>query len=75
MVTGCRFTSADPRGMKMLEQVSVIFTQGAKVIIIREGVNGKKTFSFGHCPNHLTSPPQPQFGQLGPFFRTSKFKI
>ena len=35
MVTGCRFTSADPRGMKMLDQVSVIFTQGAKVIIIR----------------------------------------
>ena len=34
----------------------------------------KKTFSFGHCPNHLT-PPWPQFGQLGPFFRTSKFKI
>jgi len=31
MVTGCRFTSADPRGMKMLDQVSVIFTQGAKV--------------------------------------------
>ena len=24
---------------------------------IREGVNGKKTFSFGHCPNHLNSPP------------------
>ena len=20
---------------------------------VREGVNGKKTFSFGHCPNHL----------------------
>ena len=31
MVTGCRFTAADPRGMKMLEQVTVIFTQGAKV--------------------------------------------
>ena len=27
-----------------------------------------------HCPNHLP-PPWPQFGQLGPFFRTSKFKI
>ena len=34
MVTGCRFTSADPRGMKMLDQVSVIFTQGAKVICV-----------------------------------------
>ena len=35
---------------------------------IREGVNGKKTFSFGHCPNHLNPPPSPQFGQLGPLF-------
>ena len=41
---------------------------------LREGLNGKKTFSFGHCQNHLT-PPRPQFGQLGPFFWTSKFKI
>ena len=24
---------------------------------IREGVNGKKTFSFGHCPNYLNPPP------------------
>ena len=23
----------------------------------REGVNEKKTFSFGHCPNYLTPPP------------------
>ena len=36
---------------------------------IREGVNWKKkTFSFGHCPNYLTPPPWPQFGQLGPLF-------
>ena len=25
---------------------------------LREGVNGKKTFSFGHCPNYL-NPPLP----------------
>ena len=27
----------------------------------REDLNRKKTFSFGHCPNHLTppSPPDP----------------
>ena len=36
MVTGCRFTSDDPRGMKMLEQVTIIFTQGAKVAISDE---------------------------------------
>ena len=35
---------------------------------VREDLNGKKTFSFGHCPNPLTPPPWPQFGQLGPLF-------
>ena len=37
---------------------------------ISEHINRKKkTFSFGHCPNHLNpSPPWPQFGQLGPLF-------
>ena len=25
--------------------------------VVREGLNGKKTFSFGHCPNHLNPPP------------------
>ena len=24
---------------------------------LREGLNGRKTFSFGHCPNHLNPPP------------------
>ena len=24
---------------------------------LREDLNRKKTFSFGHCPNHLTPPP------------------
>ena len=37
-------------------------------IEIREDINSKKTFSFGHCPNYLTPPPRPQFGQLGPLF-------
>ena len=23
-------------------------------------------FSFGHCPNYLSPPPSPQFGQLVP---------
>ena len=33
---------------------------------LREGLNGKKTFSFGHCPNHLTPrpPPDPNSGNL-----------
>ena len=26
---------------------------------IREDINRKKTFSFGHCPNNLTPPPDP----------------
>ena len=25
-------------------------------------------FSFRHCPNYLSSPPSPQFGQLVPLF-------
>ena len=29
------------------------------MVNIREDLNRKKTFSFGHCPNHLTPPPTP----------------
>ena len=28
----------------------------------------KKTFSFGHCPNHLNPPPDPNSGNLVLFF-------
>ena len=28
-----------------------------EIVIIREDLNRKKTFSFGHCPNHLTPSP------------------
>ena len=41
---------------------------------LREGVNGKKTFSFGHCPNYLNPPPWPEFGQLGPLFSDVKIQ-
>ena len=34
--------------------------------MIREDINRKKTFSFGHCPNYLSLPPH--FGQLVPLF-------
>ena len=45
-------------------------------VCLREGVNEKKTFSFGHCPNHLNPPPHhPNSGNLVLFFRKSKFKI
>ena len=49
--------------------------KSSKPINLREDINRKKTFSFGHCPNHLT-PPWPQFGQLGPFFgrQNSRFE-
>ena len=43
------------------------------LVCIREEVNRKKTFSFGHCPNYLTPPPDPNLGNLVLFFRTSKF--
>ena len=32
----------------------------------------KKTFSFGHCPNHLTPPPDPNSGNLVLFFGRQK---
>ena len=44
---------------------------------IREGVNGKKTFSFGHCPNHLDPPPMtPIRATWSSFFgsRNSRFE-
>ena len=45
-------------------------------LVLREDINRKKTFSFGHCPNHLNPPPHdPNSGNLVLFFRKSKFKI
>ena len=39
-------------------------------INVREGVNGKKTFSFGHCPNDGGGGlPMPEF--FGPLFRSA----
>ena len=46
---------------------------GADGVDVREGLNEKKTFSLGHCPNH--PPHDPNSGNLVLFFRTSKFKI
>ena len=37
-----------------------------KIYHIREDINGKKTFSFGHCPNDGGGLPMPEF--FGPFF-------
>ena len=39
---------------------------------ITEKVNRKKTFSFGHCQNHLTPPPDPNSGNLVLFFGRQK---
>ena len=38
-------------------------------IDIREGLNGKKTFSFGHCLNEGGGLPMPEF--FGPFSRSA----
>ena len=45
--------------------------------LVREDLNRKKTFSFGHCPNPLTPPPDPNSGNLVLFFgrQIEKFKI
>ena len=44
---------------------------------LREDINTKKKFSFGHCPNHLTPPPpDPNSGNLVLFFgrQNSRFE-
>ena len=42
---------------------------------VREGVNGKETFSFGHCPNYLNPPPHdPNSGNLVLFFSEVKIQ-
>ena len=44
---------------------------------LREDINRKKTFSLGHCPNHLTTPPpDPNSGNLVLFFgrQNSRFE-
>ena len=40
----------------------------------REDIRKKKTFSFGHCPNHLNPPPplDPNSGNLVLFFLRQK---
>ena len=40
--------------------------------MFREDTNEKKTFSFGHCPNHLNPPPDPNSGNLVLFFLRQK---
>ena len=44
---------------------------GATAVNVRERVNGKKTFSFGHCPNYGGGEglPMPEF--FGPLFRSA----
>ena len=40
-----------------------------KIQILREGVNGKKTFSFGHCPNNGGGSTHARI--FGPLFRSA----
>ena len=53
----------------------MLYGRFSVVTEVREGVNGKKTFSFGHCPNHLNPPITPIRATWSSFFRESKFKI
>ena len=67
----CLIDYIDPKlSLRICSDISNIL---AANIWLREGLNEKKTFSFGHCPNHLNpSPPWPQFGHFGPLFWTSR---
>ena len=38
-------------------------------LLVREDINRKKTFSFGHCPNKGGGLPMPEF--FGPLFRSA----
>ena len=40
--------------------------------VVREDINEKKTFSFGHCPNHLTPPLTPIRATWSFFFGRQK---
>ena len=53
--------------------------KASKKVWLREGVNWKKTFSFGHCPNYLNPPPlpppDPNSGNLVLFFGRQDLKV
>ena len=53
--------------------VSVCFCIGSLAVFLRDAIN-KKTFSFGHCLNHLNPlpPHPPNSGNLVPFFGRQK---
>ena len=44
------------------------------IVSFREDINGKKTFSFGHCPNHLTPPPLTPIRATWSFFSDVKIQ-
>ena len=53
-------------------------SQGGRecVVTVREGVNWKKTFSFGHCPNYLTPPPMtPIWATWSSFFGSRNWRF
>ena len=53
--------------LKLFWLCYLFFLHLVEQVHLREGLNGKKTFSFGHCPNHLNPPP------LTPIRATSSF--
>ena len=60
-----------PVSKPKLGRITIVFTI-IIIIIIREDIRRKKTFSFGHCPNHLTPPHDPNSGNLVLFFGRQK---
>ena len=61
-----------PVSKPKLGRITIVFTI-IIIIIIREDIRRKKTFSFGHCPNHLNPLPlTPIRATWSFFFRTSK---
>ena len=54
-----RFINLWPLRATMADQIQFdpFGTPKAHLGPLREDINRKKTFSFGHCPNHLNPPP------------------
>ena len=46
-------SSTDDKSQKNKTMFKISFL----IFYFREDIKEKKTFSFGHCPNHLTPPP------------------
>ena len=58
-----------PTALCVTNDKNTQWTKGLQTLLLREDINRKKTFSFGHCPNEGGGLPLPDF--FGPFSRSA----